>query len=311
MDLLTRLFPLLAIVVGVLAYAAPSVFASYDWAIVLLLIVIMFAMGLTLTVDDFRRVARQPAAVGLGVLLQYTVMPLAAVVVGYVLSLTPELMAGLVLLGGCPGGTASNVICYLARANVALSVTLTLVSTLVAVVATPLLTWLLLDRYVPVDLAGMLLSMVQIVLLPVILGVALNHALGERIAKIRLLLPAVAIAAILAAIAIIVALNRPQLASVALAVVAAVVLHNLIGFAAGYAIPRWLGFDRLTCRTLSIEVGMQNSGLSVALAVKYFSPLSALPGAIFSIWHNIGGAVLAGYWASRPVEGSGKAAGSG
>jgi len=302
MDRLARLFPLLAIAVGILAYAAPGVFASYDRAIVPLLIVIMFAMGLTLTVDDFRRVARQPVAVGLGVLLQYTVMPAAALVVGYILSLTPELMAGLVLLGGCPGGTASNVICYLARANVALSVTLTLASTLMAVIATPLLTWLLLDRYVPVDFAGMLLGMVQIVLVPVMLGVAINHAFGERIVKIRPFLPAVAIAAILLAIAIIVALNRPQLASVAVAVVAAVVLHNLIGFAAGYAIPRWLGFDRLTCRTLSIEVGMQNSGLSVALAVKYFSPMSALPGAIFSIWHNIGGAVLAGYWASRPVE---------
>jgi len=194
---------------------------------------------------------------------------------------------------------------------VALSVALTLTSTLVAVVATPALTWLMLDQYVPVDVAGMLGSMVQIVLVPVMLGVAINHALGDRIAKIRPLLPVVAIAAILAAIAIIVALNRPQLASVAVALVAAVVLHNLIGFAAGYAVPRWLGFDRLTCRTLSIEVGMQNSGLSVALAVKYFSPLSALPGAIFSIWHNIGGAVLAGYWASRPVEASGETARSG
>jgi len=204
--------------------------------------------------------------------------------------------------GGCPGGTASNVICYLARANVALSVTLTLTSTLVAVVATPALTWLLLDQYVPVDIAGMLGTMVQIVFVPVMLGVALNHVIGDRLKRVKQLLPVVAIAAILLAIAIIVALNRPQLAGAALAVVSAVVLHNLLGFAGGYFVPRWLGFDRLTCRTLSIEVGMQNSGLSVALALKYFAPLAALPGAIFSIWHNIGGAVLAGYWASRPLE---------
>jgi BASS family bile acid:Na+ symporter len=133
------------------------------------------------------------------------------------------------------------------------------------------------------------------------LGVAVNHWVGDRLARIKRLLPGVAIAAILLAIAIIVALNRPQLAEAALTVAAAVVLHNLIGFAGGYFVPRWLGFDRLTCRTLSIEVGMQNSGLSVALALAHFAPLAALPGAIFSIWHNIGGAALAGVWASRPV----------
>jgi BASS family bile acid:Na+ symporter len=302
MDRITQLFPLLAIAAGVAAYLAPGVFSPYAWAFVPLLVVIMFAMGLTLTIDDFRRVARQPAAVGLGVLLQYTIMPAAAVLVGFALSLSPELLAGLVLLGGCPGGTASNVICYLARANVALSVALTLTSTLVAVVATPAVTWLLLDQYVPVDIVGMLGSMVEIVLLPVMLGVGVNHLLGHRLERIKPLLPVVAIAAILLAIAVIVALNRPQLAEAALTIVAAVVLHNLIGFAAGYLVPRGLGFDRLTCRTLSIEVGMQNSGLSGALALKFFAPLAALPGAIFSIWHNIGGAVLAGYWASRPLE---------
>lgn len=298
---LTRLFPLLAVAAGGIAYVAPGTFAPHAGAIVPLLVVIMFAMGLTLTVADFRRVARQPAAIGLGVLLQYTIMPAAALVVGYGLALPPDLLIGLVVLGACPGGTASNVICYLARADVALSVTLTLTSTLVAVVATPVLTWLLLDQYVPVDLVAMLVSMVQIVLLPVVLGVGLNHLFGDRLAKVRPLLPVVAIVAILLAIAIIVALNQPRLASAALTVVAAVVLHNLIGFAGGYFVSRWLGFDPLTCRTLSIEVGMQNSGLSVALAIKYFSPLAALPGAIFSIWHNIAGAALAGYWSSTPV----------
>jgi len=302
MDLLTKLFPLLAVATGIAAYLVPGVFVPYGWAIVPLLIVIMFSMGLTLTIDDFRRVVRQPSAVGLGVLLQYTVMPAAAFLVGFTLSLEPELLAGLVLLGGCPGGTTSNVICFLARANVALSVSLTLISTLVAVVATPVLTWLLLGRVVPTDVANMLGSMIEIVFVPVMLGVAFNHVIGARLERIKPLLPLVAIVAILLAIAVIVALNRPQLAGAALAVVGAVVLHNLLGFAGGYFVPRWLGFDRLTCRTLSIEVGMQNSGLSVALALNYFAPLAALPGAIFSIWHNIGGAVLAGYWASRPVE---------
>jgi bile acid:Na+ symporter, BASS family len=302
MQLLTRLFPLLAVAAGAIAYFMPGVFVPYAWAIVPLLVVIMFSMGLTLTVDDFRRVARQPAAVGLGLLMQYTIMPVAALIIGFAMSLSPELLTGLVVVGSCPGGTASNVICYLARANVALSVTLTFASTLVAVAATPALTWILLDQYVPVDIAGMLGSMIQIVLLPVILGVALNHAFSHYIGKLKPFLPVVAIVAILLAIAIIVALNQPHLAGAALVVLAAVILHNLLGFAGGYAIPYWLGFDRLTCRTLSIEVGMQNSGLGVALAIKHFAPLAALPGALFSIWHNIGGAVLAGYWAARPIE---------
>ncbi len=284
-----------------MAYVVPELFTPFRAAIVPLLVVIMFGMGLTLKLEDFKRVAARPLVIGLGMLLQFTVMPLAALAIGLALSLPPELLAGLVLVGSCPGGTASNVISYLAKADVALSVALTLTSTLIAVVAAPYLTWFLVGQTVPVAVADMLLSLVQIVLAPVLLGVLLNTFLEHRLARIKPVLPVAATTAIVIAIAVVVALNQAQLATAGIAVLAAVVLHNLCGFLGGYWVPRLLGYDLLTCRTISIEVGMQNSGLGVALAVKHFSAVAALPGAIFSVWHNLAGAVLAGRWAHRPA----------
>jgi BASS family bile acid:Na+ symporter len=298
------LFPLAAIAGSIAAYLQPELFAPFSAAIVPLLTVIMFAMGLTLTPDDFKRVALRPRAVGLGVLLQFTIMPLAALAIGTALALPPELLAGFVLLGSCPGGTASNVIRYLAKANVALSVTMTMVSSLLAVVATPVITWALVGQTVDVSVGAMLLSLVQIVLLPVLIGVAINTFFHQQLARLKPALPVVATTAIVIVIAIIVALNRNNLALIGPAVFAAVVLHNLAGLTGGYAIARLFGFDRITCRTLAIEVGMQNSGLGVALALQYFSALAALPGAIFSIWHNLSGAMLAGWWSRHPTDDS-------
>ena len=287
---------MLAIIATVTAYAAPGLFVPLKGSIVPLLTIIMFGMGLTLTAKDFKRVVTRPQMVGLGVLLQYTVMPLAAFIIGHALALEPELMAGLVLVGCSPGGTASNVISYLAKADVALSVTLTLVSTLLAVVATPVLTWLVVGQTIPVAVGAMLLSLLKIVLIPVLLGVVLNTFFHQHLRRLQPIFPVVATVAIVIVIAIVVALNQERLANTGLAIVAAVILHNLLGFLGGYWIPRLLGHDPVTCRTLSIEVGMQNSGLSVALAVQYFSALAALPGAIFSIWHNLAGAVLVSRW---------------
>lgn len=284
------------------AYLVPELFAPYRGAIVPLLTIIMFAMGLTLKPQDFRRVLARPNVVGLGVVLQYSVMPLAAFAIGHAMALPTELIAGLVLLGASPGGTASNVMCYLAKADVALSVSLTLVSTLLAVILTPSLTWLLVGQSIPVDGWGMLWSLVRIVLAPIILGVIINTWFGRFLQPVKVVLPAVATIAILCAIAIVVALNQDNLASAGLAIVAAVFLHNGCGLVFGYWVPRLIGYDRKTCQTLAFETGMQNSGLSVALALNYFSALAALPGAIFSIWHNLSGAVLASYWSTRPDE---------
>ena len=202
----------------------------------------------------------------------------------------------MILLGSCPGGTASNVICYLARGDVALSITLTATSTLLAVFATPLLTLLYAGKVVAVPVLDMLLSIVRIILLPVSLGVILNHYFHRPLVVVRNYFPLLSVGAIVIIIAIIVALNQAQLEQLAPAVAVTVVAHNAFGLLAGYCLARWLGRDERESRTLAIEVGMQNSGLAVALAVKYFSATAALPGALFSIWHNLSGSLLAAVW---------------
>lgn len=296
----TALFPLWAVLGAAAAYARPEPFAAMKPAIVPLLGVVMFGMGVTLTWANFAHVLRRPALVGLGMLLQFLLMPLIAWLLARGFGLAPYLAAGLVLVGSCPGGTASNVICYLARGDVALSITLTAASTVLSVVATPALTWAYVGQRVPVPVASMFVSILKIVIVPVVLGVVVNTLWGDALRRVKRFFPLLSVAAIVLIIAIIVALNRAQLAGLVLPVAAAVVLHNLLGLAGGYWLPRMLGFDRRLCRTLAIEVGMQNSGLGVALAVKYFSAAAALPGALFSVWHNLSGSFLAGRWARRP-----------
>ncbi len=296
---ITSRFPYSAILLSAMAAFLPEIFVPLKPAIVPLLGLVMFGMGMTLTFESFRRVLRMPGALALGVGLQFLIMPLAAWLVALVLRLPPQLMAGMVLVGACPGGTASNVICYLARGNVALSISLTAFSTMAAVVMTPALTWLYVGQTVPVPVLQMLLSILKIVIAPVALGVLVNSWLGPRLHRLRAVFPAVSVLAIVLIIAIIVAVNEPQLGNLALPVILAVILHNLLGLAAGYWLPRWLGQDVTTCRTLAIEVGMQNSGLGVALAMKHFSAIAALPGAVFSIWHNLSGASLATHWGNK------------
>ncbi len=298
-SVLTRLFPVWAILLSLLALAQPDLFSGLKPAIVPLLGVVMFGMGMTLTAADFAEALRRPRVVGLGVLLQFMVMPLAAWLIGLALGLPTEVLAGLVLVGACPGGTASNVICYLARGDVALSITLTTVSTLLAILLTPALTWIYVGQTVPVPVVMMLWSILKIVLLPVAFGVVVNHLIGKRLEPVKDVFPLVSVLAIVLIIAIIVALNEQNLSTLGAAVAAAVVLHNLTGLGAGYWGARAFGMDERTARTLAIEVGMQNSGLGVALAVKYFSVAAALPGALFSIWHNLSGSLLASYWSHR------------
>ncbi|MFA9460592.1 bile acid:sodium symporter family protein [Thiohalorhabdus methylotrophus] len=299
----TGLFPLWALVGAVAAYAAPGAFAPASPAILPLLGLVMFGMGMTLTPANFAEVLRRPGMVGLGVVLQYGIMPAAAFAAGRLLDLPPALVAGMVLVGSCPGGTASNVICYLGRGDVALSITLTAVSTLLAVLLTPALTWLYVGRTVPVPVGSMLVTIAEVVLVPVALGVAANVLAGGRLHGLKRVFPAVSVAAIVLIIAIVVALNRATLAGLAPALVAAVVLHNGIGLGAGYGAARLLGLDARRARTLAIEVGMQNSGLGVALAAKYLPAAAALPGAVFSVWHNLSGSALAAYWSRRAPGG--------
>lgn len=296
---LTRLFPVWAILFSGVAFAFPDHLATLDWAIVPLLMLIMFGMGMTLTWADFADVGKRPVVIGMGVALQFLIMPLVGLLVGTLLRLPPEWVLGLVLVGACPGGTASNVICYLARADVALSIAMTSVSTLLAVVATPLLVWLYQGQAIDVPVAAMLGSLVKIILLPVVIGTFLNSVFGARLTPVRNVFPLVSVIAIVLVIGVIVALNRERIATGGLLVMLAVVLHNLLGLGLGYGGARLLRLDPARARTLAIEVGMQNSGLGVALAVKHFSASAALPAALFSVWHNLSGSLLAWYWRRR------------
>ncbi|MFA7037118.1 MAG: bile acid:sodium symporter family protein [Methanosarcina sp.] len=295
----TSLFPLWAVLLSAVAYLYPEYFAPHNNLIVPFLSLIMLGMGVTLSVDSFLEVLKRPHVVLLGTLMQYTLMPLAAWAVSIALNLPADLMAGVILLGCCPGGTASNVICYLAKGDVALSIVLTSVSTMIAFLATPFLTWLFIGQTVEVDVTGMLVSVINIVVLPVALGLAINYFFESRIKAVRDVFPAISAAAIVIIIAIIIGTNSENLEQSGPLVLLAVILHNSLGLAGGYGAAKALKFSEKEARTIAIEVGMQNSGLSVALAIKHFTAAAALPGAIFSIWHNLSGAFLAGHWSKE------------
>ena len=297
--LATRLFPLWALLVSALALWRPEALAPGRPAIPWLLGLVMFGMGLTLTPADFARALRRPGLLVLGVAMQFMLMPMLAWLIATLMALPPALLAGMALVGTAPGGTASNVICYLARADVALSIALTTASTLLSILVTPFLTWLYAGQSVPVPALAMLATIGKIVLLPVAAGVVINHLLGRRLQPFQAVFPLVSVIAILVIIAIIVALNADRIGQLTVLLALVVGLHNGLGLLTGYGFARLSGLDERTSRTLAIEVGMQNSGLAVALAVKHFSALAALPGALFSVWHNLTGSLLAALWSRR------------
>jgi BASS family bile acid:Na+ symporter len=298
-DTFIRLFPVWAIALSILAYLIPAPFAELKASIIPLLTLIMFSMGLTLSLDDFKRALSMPKLIISGLVLQYTVMPLTALLVANLMQLDPMLSIGLILVGTCPGGTASNVITYLAKGNVALSISLTSLSTILAVVLTPAITLLIADTSIDVPAGKMLISILYIVIFPVGLGLTLKHYYAYKIKTVETYLPLIAVIAIVLIIAIITALNVNQFSKLGVTLLLAVALHNIFGLFAGYSSAKLLGYKAKECRTLAIEVGMQNSGLAVALAIKHYSAAAALPGAIFSIWHNLSGSALAFFWSKN------------
>jgi BASS family bile acid:Na+ symporter len=300
--MILSLFPLWALLASLLAFTNPAWFEPLVAFIVPMLGTVMFLMGLTLLPRDFSRVFQRPLVILVGVLLQFTVMPLFAWLLGALLDLPLYLVVGMVLVGACPGGTASNVVCYLAKGDVAVSITLTAVSTLLAVVMSPLLTWLWIGERVSVPVYSMLFSVAQIVLVPVLAGLLLRSWLPRLVERTLFVCPYIAMLSIVVIIAAIIAANAEQLTEIVSLVAIAVIAHNILGLIAGYLVPRLLGWDTVLCRTLSIEVGMQNSGLGVALAHQYFSAAAALPGALFSVWHNISGSLLATFWSKYAVK---------
>ncbi|PSU35912.1 bile acid:sodium symporter family protein [Photobacterium lutimaris] len=296
---ITQLFPLWAVVFSVLAYLSPSLFVELKTQIVPLLTIIMLAMGVSSSPKDFLNVVQHKKAVGVGVVLQFLIMPLTALLISTLLGFSTELTVGMVLVGSVAGGTSSNVMAFLAKGNVALSISMTAISTLLGVIFTPLLVELLVGETVDVPVSAMLMSLVKIVLIPVGIGLLINSFAQKAVAKVHALLPLISMVAIVLIIAIVVALNADNLSQVGPMVALAVVIHNSVGLIAGYYSCRLLGFNESTCRTIAFEVGLQNSGLATALAMKFFSPASAIAGTIFSVWHNISGSLLAGYWASK------------
>lgn len=294
-----RWFALIVVVAGAIALATPDTFAGATVAIPWLLSIIMLGMGMTLRLSDFAVVGKRPWALLLGVAAQYVVMPLLALGVATMLGLSAALTAGMVLVGAAPGGTASNVMVYLAKGDTALSVAMTSVSTLLAPLLTPVLVLWLAGEYLPVDAGGLFVSILQIVLVPVILGVALRLLIPKLIDRVLPVLPLVSVAGITAVVMAVVAASAPTLLTIGVLIVVAVVLHNGLGLAVGYGIGKLCRLDVASRRAVSIEVGMQNSGLAAALAAVHFTPVAALPAAIFSIWHNVSGSMLASYWARR------------
>ncbi|OZI34563.1 bile acid:sodium symporter [Bordetella genomosp. 10] len=299
---ITRLFPVWAVLASLLAYFSPSSVAGIAPYVTTLLTIIMLAMGVTLSLGDFKRVFTRPAPVVAGIVLHYLVMPLAAWLIAKALRMPPDLTTGMVLVGSVASGTASNVMIYLARGDVALSVTISALSTVVGIFATPLLTRLYVDASIVVDVHGMLISIVQIVALPIIVGLIIHHLFTGFVRRIEPILPLVSMVSILLIIAAVVGGTQQSIASVGLVVAVGVILHNGLGLLGGYWGGRLLGFDEAICRTLAMEVGMQNSGLAATLGKLYFTPLAALPGALFSVWHNLSGSLLAGYWAGRSAR---------
>lgn len=273
--------------------------ASFSWistaSITPMLGVVMFGMGLTLKPSDFKPVLMQPKDIILGELAQFIVMPFVAWILCKLLQLPTELALGVILVGCCPGGTASNVICYLAKGDIALSVAMTGVSTLLAPIVTPALVYLLAGKEVAVDMVGMFISILQVVILPIILGFAVNRYLGKFTEKVTPLLPMISTLAIAAIIGIIVSHNANKILSCSLIVGVVVILHNSMGLALGYLAGRLLGLPHDKRTAISIEVGMQNSGLATSLAAIHFAmfPMAAVPGAIFSTWHNFSGSIAA------------------
>ncbi|HFF5997836.1 bile acid:sodium symporter family protein [Pseudomonas aeruginosa] len=286
-------FPFWVLLFAILAFFRPAWFLPLTVAIAPLLGLVMFGMGLTLKGEDFREVARHPIRVLIGVLAQFVIMPGLAWLLCRLLQLPAEIAVGVILVGCCPGGTASNVMTWLSRGDVALSVAITSVTTLLAPLVTPALVWLLASAWLPVSFAAMFLSILQVVLVPIALGLLAQRLLGERTRQVAEVLPLVSVFSIVVIIAAVVAASQARIAESGLLIMAVVMLHNGFGLLLGYLTGKLTGMPLAQRKALAIEVGMQNSGLGAALANVHFAPLAAVPSALFSVWHNLSGSLLA------------------
>lgn len=292
---ITKYMAVMILVAAIVSFLCPSIMGHIrtSW-VTPLLGCVMFGMGLTLDLKDFVRVFSRPKDVLAGFVCQFTIMPMLAVALCRLFSLPPELAVGVILVGCCPGGTSSNVITYLSKGDVALSVSMTGVSTLLAPVMTPLLVRLFAGTYIPVDFWGMFLSIVEVIIVPVALGLVVRHFLPKATAAVTEYLPAFSTVVIALIVIAVVSANAGQLHTCGLVVIVVVILHNVCGYLLGYLAGSLLRMSPAKRTAVSVEVGMQNSGLACSLASTHFASMAMapVPGAVFSVWHNISGALL-------------------
>ena len=287
------------IIVATIALFMPWTFTWSAKYVTYLLGIVMFGMGMTLRFEDFKLVFKRPKDVFIGALAQFTIMPALAWVLATLFQLPPELAVGVILVGTCPGGTSSNVMTYLARGDVALSVSMTMTTTILAPIVTPILSWWLAGAWIDISLQAMMISIIQVVVVPIALGIIINKFFGDFVRKAIKLLPLISVIAIVLIVGGVVSVSAQKIMETGLLIMAVVILHNMLGYALGFAIAKVLKMDMAKSKAISIEVGMQNSGLATSLAMMHFGAVAAIPGAIFSVWHNISGSLAANYLAGK------------
>ena len=301
----SKYMAVIVIAVAALALFAPQSVSFIKTSYVnTLLGIVMFGMGLTLKPNDFKVVFSRPKDVVIGCIAQFTVMPLLAFFPTKVFNLPTELAIGVILVGTCPGGTSSNVMTYLSGGDVALSVGMTAVSTVLAPFLTPMLTYLYAGQKVDVNMVSMFLSIVKVVIVPIVLGFVINHFFKKFTETVVEILPLISTTAIVAIVAAVVSANSAKIMTCGLLIVVVVICHNVLGYLLGYGIGKALKLNTTKCRAISIEVGMQNSGLATSLATTHFAayPLATIPGAVFSVWHNVSGAILANFFVNMDAK---------
>ncbi len=301
---LTSLFPLWVLLASLLSLKYPGLFTWFKGPFITWgLGVIMLGMGLTLSPKDFKGIILFPKSVFMGIVFQYSIMPALGFFLGYIFKLPTPLAVGLVLVSCCPGGTASNVISFLARANVALSVTMTSISTLLAIFLTPMLTTLLVGSRLDVNALGLFQDTLKVVLLPVALGVGLHQFFPKQTKSLMDVFPFISVAAITMIVASIIGSGKSRLLTSGISLFFAVVILHAAGFFLGYVAAYLLSRNKQTSRTISIEVGMQNSGLGAVLAKNNFTdPATALPSALSSLTHCLIGSLMASIWRKSQRE---------
>ena len=291
----SKTFAIWVVVFAFIAAQFPETFKMFVPWIPYLLGIVMLGMGLTLTFKDFAEVTRNPKAVIIGVVAQFVVMPLIAFLLVKLFQLPPDLAIGVILVGSCPGGTSSNVMTFLARGNTALSVACTTISTLLAPVLTPAVFYLFASQWLDINAGAMFISVLKIVLLPIFVGVIIRTFLKEKIEQFSQTMPLISVIAIVLIVTAVVSVSKDRIIESGLLIFAIVALHNGLGYLIGYGVARLFKLSNFDSKAVSIEVGMQNSGLGAALAAIHFkaNPVIAVPSAVFSFWHNISGPILA------------------